>query len=464
MDRKRRGGCGNATAPFFFAGGVLGFDTMRSRAMPRFRAFSGLGEIVMGFAELSAWIDGHVEEMVELQVALAAAPAQGPEHGGEGEWEKSRLLEAYLGQHGFPGPEHFDTPDERVPDGSRPNWAVILPGEGVAPRIWLMTHMDVVPPGDRMPDGSWAGWDSDPFAVRREGDRLIGRGVEDNQQEMVASVFAVRALIECGVRPAYPVGLLFVSAEETGSAYGLNHVLREHPELFDKQDIILVPDGGNEDGSLIEVSEKSVLWLKFRIKGKQSHGSMPHRGCNAFRAGARLVCALDAGLPERFSMQDELYEPPRSTFEPTMHEKNVPNVNTTPGEEVFCFDCRVLPQFDLDEVLRYVRSQLGRVDAELGTESDLEILNRVDAAPRTPADVPAVGVIQRAVAEVYGVEGRPMGIGGGTVAVEFRRAGYPVVVWSRTESTAHQTNESCLISNMVGDAKVYAHIFCQELP
>ncbi|MDP6439620.1 MAG: M20 family metallo-hydrolase, partial [Candidatus Brocadiia bacterium] len=271
-------------------------------------------------------------------------------------------------------------------------------------------------------------------------------------------------LIECGVRPACPVGLLFVSAEETGSAYGLNHVLREHPELFDKQDIILVPDGGNEDGSLIEVSEKSLLWLKFRIKGKQSHGSMPHRGCNAFRAAARLACALDAGLPERFSAQDDLYEPPHSTFEPTMHEKNVPNVNTIPGEDVFCFDCRVLPHFDLDEVLRYVRSQMGRVDAELGTESDLEILNRVDAAPPTPADAPAVGVIQRAVAEVYGVQGRPMGVGGGTVAAEFRRAGYPVVVWSRTESTAHQANESCLIPNMVGDAKVYAHVFCQKLP
>jgi succinyl-diaminopimelate desuccinylase len=59
------------------------------------------------------------------------------------------------------------------------------------------------------------------------------------------------------------------------------------------------------------------------------------------------------------------------------------------------------------------------------------------------------------------VEGKPVGIGGGTVAAYFRRSGFEAACWSRTDETAHQPNEYCVIDNMLGDAKVFAHIFLQ---
>jgi len=418
----------------------------------------------MEFAEIARWLEDRAEEMVELQAKLTAIPALNPEVDGEGEWEKTRCLEACLAEYGFAQPEHYDTPDKRVPEGTRPNFIVRVPGAKQGRRNWVMTHTDVVPPGERREDGSWAGWLSDPFMLRREGDRIYGRGVDDNQQALVASVFAARALLDNGITPPHEAALLFVAAEETGSACGLQWLLREHPELFGAHDVIVVPDGGNEDGSMIEVAEKSVLWMTFHIQGKQSHGSMPHLGCNAFRAAARLICALDEGLRERFDAHYELYDPPCSTFEPTRHDRNVPNVNTIPGEETFSFDCRILPRFDLDDVLDYVRSEMQRVDEQIGTRSELSIENRLDAPEPTAADAPVVQMLKRAIREVYGVEGRPMGIGGSTVAAFFRQAGYPVAVWSKTEGSAHQVNESCPIANMVGDAKVFAHLFLQQAP
>ena len=213
----------------------------------------------MTFAEANQWIDLQQEEMVELQAALTATPAIGPEHAGEGEWQKSNVLEQYLARHGFPPAQHFDTPDSRVPEGSRPNFTVLLPGKAERPRIWVMCHTDVVPPGEQLEDGTWPGWQSDPFTMRREGDRIIGRGVEDNQQAIVACVFGAQALLENGLQPAHTVALLFVAEEETGSIYGLRHILRENADMFSPDDIILVPDGGSEDGSLIEIGEKSVL-------------------------------------------------------------------------------------------------------------------------------------------------------------------------------------------------------------
>lgn len=415
----------------------------------------------MDFAQIAKWLDGHSEDMVELQRQLTAIPALNPEAGGQGEWRKARFLENWLSDHGLGPAEHHDTPDDRLEEGTRPNFVVRVEGEENAPTLWLMTHMDVVPPGEQRDDGSWPGWNSDPFVLYREDDRIYGRGVEDNQQSMVAGIFAVLALLEYGLKPQRPLALLFVSGEEMGSEYGLKPLLENKPQLFSKEDLFLVPDGGNDKGTMIEVAEKSVLWLTFHLTGQQTHGSTPQLGCNAFRAGIRLAHALDRGFADEFSETDELYSPEYSTFEPTRHEKNVPNVNTVPGSEVFSFDCRVLPRYDLDEVLTYAREVAAKVDEEMGIKTRVEVENRLDAPAPTAPDAPLVSLLQNSIKRVYDADAEPMGIGGSTVAAYFRRKGYPAVVWSRVTATAHQANECCLIPNMVGDSKVFAHLFLQ---
>jgi succinyl-diaminopimelate desuccinylase len=55
-----------------------------------------------------------------------------------------------------------------------------------------------------------------------------------------------------------------------------------------------------------------------------------------------------------------------------------------------------------------------------------------------------------------------MGIGGGTVAAVFRRAGLPAAVWSTIDDVCHQPNEYCVIDYMVNDAKVFAHVCLQQ--
>jgi len=94
--------------------------------------------------------------------------------------------------------------------------------------------------------------------------------------------------------------------------------------------MFFVPDSGCEDGSLIEVAEKSILWMKVITHGKQCHASRPSLGINAFKAASDLVTRYQK-LYKKFPKKDRLYEPPISTFEPTKKENNVPNVNTLPG-------------------------------------------------------------------------------------------------------------------------------------
>jgi succinyl-diaminopimelate desuccinylase len=416
----------------------------------------------MDFERISEWIGQHREEMVELQRELTRRPALAPESGGEGEWEKANFLEEYVRNAGLGEITHYDCPDKRVPAGSRPNFSASVPGRTDSPCVWVLTHMDVVPPGERLPDGTWKGWDGDPYQVGRVGDMLVGRGVCDNQQSVVSSLFAARALIENNLVPPHAVRLLFVSDEECGSERGLQYVLQKHRDMFGEKDVIIAPDGGEPDSSMIEVAEKSVLWMEFRVRGKQAHGSRPDLGVNAFRAASTLVSRLDERLHRRFDASDRLFEPPTSTFEPTLHEANVPNVNTIPGEDVFCFDCRVLPRYDLEELLTYVEAECRSLDGHFGTKTEVVARNRFAAAPGTSATSTVVKLLEAAVRDVYGVQPRTMGIGGQTVAAFFRNEGLPAAVWMTASETAHQVNETCSLEHMVGDARVFAHVYLSE--
>jgi succinyl-diaminopimelate desuccinylase len=392
--------------------------------------------------------------MIAMQAKLTALPAIAPESGGEGEAAKAAYLKAELERYGLEVDE-YRAPDAAAPSGFRPNLIAHPPGPDIPQRVWVLSHMDVVPPGERRL------WSHDPFAVVERDGCLYGRGVEDNQQAMVSSIFAVRALLEEGLKPARTPYLALVADEETGSAKGLGYLVEHHRDLFREGDLIVVPDIGSPDGSAIEVAEKSILWLKLTVLGRQCHASRPGLGINTLEATARLILAL-TGLRERFSAQDSLYEPPESTFEATKKEANVPNINTIPGEDVFYLDSRVLPAYRLEEVRGEIGRLVAEVEGKTGVRVKLEEAQRVQAPPPTSPEAPVVRALSLALRELRGLEARPIGVGGGTVAAFFRRVGLAAACWSTTAEVAHQPDEFCLIDNMVADAKVFAHLLLQE--
>lgn len=186
------------------------------------------------------------------------------------------------------------------------------------------------------------------------------------------------------------------------------------------------------------------------VNGKQGHASRPKTTENALRKGAQIITELDETLHRKFSEKDELFDEPLSTFEPTRSEKTVDNVNTVPGRFVFYFDCRVLPRYDLEDVLSTVKSVLD------GRGAELEVVVKQPAPDPTPADSDLVVKLSSVLKSLRNLEVRVGGIGGGTCAAFFRKKGWPAVVWSTIEETAHQPNEYRKISHMVEDAKVFA--------
>jgi len=146
--------------------------------------------------------------------------------------------------------------------------------------------MDIVPPGElRL-------WSHDPYSAYVKDGHIFGRGVEDNQQDMVASIFAAQAMLDEGLIPDNSINLAFVSDEETSSNKGLYHMIDFADPLFNDDDLIVVPDSGNPEGSLIEIAEKSMLWLCLKQKVKQCH-RLPTRNwaimlCRGIASGDKI--------------------------------------------------------------------------------------------------------------------------------------------------------------------------------
>jgi succinyl-diaminopimelate desuccinylase len=405
----------------------------------------------MQIQEVFSQIDKQKDEMIRDLMELIRIPAIGPENGGEGETQKAEKLTQMLKPIGFDKIERYDTDDPRVPAEKRPNIVAYCNGENTDERLWIITHLDIVPPGE---ESLWTV--TKPYEPIVKDGRVYGRGSEDNMHSMIASIFAVKALKTLDVKPKRTVALAFVSDEEQGSKYGIQHLIKRG--IFNKNDLIVVPDSGREDGSFIEIAEKSSIWFRIRTIGKQAHASMPHKGLNAHRIGMEYALALDTFLHEKYSARDDYFDPPESTIEPTKKDKNVDAINIVPGEDLAYFDCRILPKYDIEKMLMDIQQLAKEFERKTGAEIKIEIQSKNTAPEPTDANSKIVLMLKEAIKNTRGVTPKVGGVGGGTCAAYFREAGFPAVVWSTIDEVAHQPDEYTKIENLINDAKTYAFL------
>lgn len=389
-------------------------------------------------------------EMIELEALLTSIPAIAPEGGGDGETEKCNALEKWLKEKGFTNIERFEAPDNRVSSGKRPSLVVTIPGLDDYQRIWVAAHIDVVPVGDL------SLWNTDPWKMVEKDGKLYGRGVEDNQQGLVSAAFAGLYYIRNKITPAHTIKLLFVADEENGSQYGMIYLIN-NTDLFRKSDLVVIPDGGDAEGKTIEIAEKNLLWLKVHVQGLQTHGSRPDNGANACLAACDLSVKLH-NLEKIFNKTDDLFEPNYSTFQPTKREKNVDSINIIPGEDTFYMDCRILPCYTLESVLKEVEKCCKEVEEQYKVKIDYSCPQRSES-PATDVSSPVAQKLAAAIKKVHNIDAKFIGIGGGTVGSELRRNGIDAVVWSSLDDQAHQPNEYCIVDNIIRDAKTLIELF-----
>ena len=392
-------------------------------------------------------VDELKEFIIDLYRGFIPIRALAPENGGDGEWDRAQYLINVAKQY-FDDIRVIEAPDPRVSRGSRPNIVATIRGIDGSRTFWVIAHMDTVPEGDR------SLWSVEPYQATVKGDLVYGRGVEDNGQGIVVGLAVGKVLRDLGIKPPFNYSLILASDEEVGSRYGIRYILDTERDLFKANDLILVPDAGNPEGSMIEIAEKAILWLKITVTGKQGHASDPESALNAHRLGMMLALKLDEVLHSTYNAEDPLFAPPKSTFEPTRVDKNVDNINTIPGKHTFYFDCRVLPKYSLDDVLATVNKVAEEFCRERGCGFNVEVLNRDDPAPPTSPSSEIVQRLTRAIKMIRNIDVKYMGIGGGTYAKYIRMMGIPVAVWMTSSNTAHSPNEHVNLNDVINDIKV----------
>ena len=404
----------------------------------------------MDARSLTAAVSADEKLMVDALSSLVKIDGVGPESGGPGEAKRAEYIVKLARKLGFETIEVHESRDSRVPSGKRPN--IIIKVKGTTNRkLWVVAHMDTVPIGDPK------AWKYPPLGGKVISGKIHGRGSEDNGQELIASLFGLRALVKSGVRPEANVGLVFVADEECGNTHGIDFLIDK--KIFKKGDLAVVPDHGEPSGDTISVVEKSIAWIEVEVIGKQTHGSTPDKGINAFEVAAKFMLESVDSLREKFTMKDPLFEPPTSTFTPTRVDSNGPNVNTVPGRQTFAFDFRILPEYKIEEVIEVLRRTAKKFEKSTGAKINLSFIQKAVAAPRTPTDSEIVVRLKKAIEEVRHVKVRPVGIGGGTCAAPFRRIGIEAAVWATLPGLAHDANEFANVKDLVSDAKVYALLF-----
>ena len=86
--------------------------------------------------------------------------------------------------------------------------------------VGILCHLDVVPAGE--------GWSYPPFQATFEGDRLYGRGTQDNKGPAVVALYCLKMLKDQGITPKRRIRLILGCSEESGME-DMEHYFSSYP-------------------------------------------------------------------------------------------------------------------------------------------------------------------------------------------------------------------------------------------
>jgi acetylornithine deacetylase/succinyl-diaminopimelate desuccinylase-like protein len=290
----------------------------------------------------------------------------------------------------------------------RSNLVARLRGTGGGSSLALLSHTDVVPADARE-------WSADPFGGELRDGVVWGRGALDMKGQVAASAVALASLAREGWRHGGDLVFIAAADEEVGNGFGLDWLVREHPDAC-RADYAINEGGGDRVEIaglalyLCATAEKMSAPFLLRVHGRSGHASMPGIADNALVKAAPLIELLAAYAPApELSPETEAFlaaiwegEPPAADealalarsisplaaelVEPLLGTTVAPTMatassrrNVVPSTCEIAVDSRILPGVDPDRVLEEIRDFLGEGDYEIepierrgGTRSRLD--------------------------------------------------------------------------------------------
>ncbi len=322
---------------------------------------------------------------------------------------------------------------------------------GAEKTIHFNAHFDVVPASGN--------WDSHPFDPQIKGDWLYGRGSDDMKDSIASFLFAIAALKDTGVKPAFNIECSFTCDEEIGGDLGAGEVVRKG---LVQADYAVNLEGST--GLTVCNGHHGVLWLEVTVHGKAAHAANPADGLNAFEKTAELVNALQP-LKEEFDKSTRIFKmAPDIERRPTINIGGVFNgtagdkVNTVPAQLTFSIDRRIPPNEQLNRAESELRGAIQHAcKKNPNLEVDVKSTLRIEPC-LVDSRLPFLQAFAKSVRAVRRNPIKWAPAGGFTDLHFFVEEGkrIPGVGYGPRGEGAHGINERVSISDMVKTAKIYA--------
>lgn len=246
-----------------------------------------------------------------------------------------------------------------------------LRGSGEA-NIFLIGHLDTV-----YPSGT-----AEARPMRIEGNRILGPGVADMKDGLLAGIYALRALQSLGLDTFGAVHFFCNSEEEVGSPVSR----RVYPRIVAACDAALVLESGRPNGDIV-TARKGSAFYEVAVHGRAAHaGVEPEKGASAVLEMAHLTVALHALTGLR----------PGVTVNVGVVQGGTKG-NVVPAEATAQVDVRALTRDDLDLIHERVMA-LAERPTVTGTRVQVSSQPDNPPMPRTAASAALASMAQQAAA------------------------------------------------------------------
>ncbi len=284
-----------------------------------------------------AWLRQRQDEMAGLLAELVAIPTENPP--GRNYRACAELLETRLRERGLECARL--QPPSSAPNLAQDNGQIpvsLLASYGRGDRtLYFHGHYDVVPaqsPGQ--------------FQPARKDHFLFGRGSCDMKGGIVAMLYAILALRECGVKLDGRIALALVPDEETGGARGSAWLARQG--LLGKAGIGMLT--AEPTSPVVWNANRGAITLRVQVSGKSAHVGLQHQGENAFERMHHVIeqlLELKREVEQRKTAYNIGAEQARNSILMLGGQSGGgANFNVVPEKCWFTMDRRINPEEDLE--------------------------------------------------------------------------------------------------------------------